>query len=173
MTVDYLSFAIILAGLGVVMFAAEYFLPTGGILIVTGFLLCFGAVVVVAANTEDQRETIAALVAMCVGVPVAGTTAMYWWGKRMALKAEDERATDDPETEGVERMKGRFGRTVTPMRPSGAVDFDGRRMDAVTEGMLIEANTWVKCIEIRAGKLIVRQVSKPPDLGEMDLNGIT
>ena len=52
---DYLSFAIVLAAIGVILFIAEYFLPTGGILLVCSFLLMFGAVAVIAVNTEDQQ----------------------------------------------------------------------------------------------------------------------
>ena len=47
------------------------------------------------------------------------------------------------------------------MRPSGAVDFDGRRVDALTEGDLVNAGQWVRCVDVRAGKVIVRPVEQP------------
>jgi hypothetical protein len=31
----------------------------------------------------------------------------------------------------------------------------------MTEGLMIDVNQWVKCIDVRAGKVVVRQVEKP------------
>ena len=173
---DYLSFAIVLAAIGVILFIAEYFLPTGGILLVCSFLLMFGAVAVIAVNTEDQRETLAAIIAMCIGVPIGGTLGIYAWGRRMALKVHDDEEIANPgertNVSEAEALLGRIGKTVTPMRPSGAVDFDGRRWDAISEGMLIENNVTVKCIEVKAGKLVVRQIAKPAEMKDFNMDDL-
>jgi membrane-bound ClpP family serine protease len=171
--VTYLSFAIILAVLGLVLFLAEYFLPTGGILIVCGFLVSAGAVGVVAANTEDSRETIAAIVILCIGEPILAIAGMSMAGKRLALKATAEATADDtaPESDSSQ-LVGRYGKTVTPLRPSGAAEFDGRRVDVVSEGMPVEAEAWVKCIEVKGARVVVRPVPKPPDLNEIDLEDL-
>lgn len=172
MPLDYLSFAVILAGLGLVLFLAEYFLPTGGILLVAGLMLCVVGVFVIAYYGET-REAVAAVVALCVGVPLAGTGLVYFWGRRMALRAGGgDNADDTPAVAGVEALKGRVGRTATPMRPAGAVEFDGRRYDAMTEGMMLDAGVWVKCVGVRAGNVIVRQIPKPPDLDEIELDDL-
>jgi membrane-bound serine protease (ClpP class) len=47
-------------------------------------------------------------------------------------------------------------------------DFDGRRVDTMSEGPLIEAGRWVRCVDVKAGKVVVREVEAPPDLGELD-----
>lgn len=174
MSVSYLSIAIILAALGLVLFLAEYFLPTGGILIVCGFLVSLAAVVVVAANTEDYRETVAAIVILCIGEPIFAIAGMSLAGRRMALKA-----TEDAEAPGVapaeaegDSLLGRHGKTVTPLRPSGAAEFDGRRVDVVSEGMPVDVGTWVKCIEIKGARIVVRPVPKPPDLNEIELEDL-
>lgn len=171
MPLDYLSVAFILAAIGLVLFAAEYFLPTGGILLVAGMLLCVAAVAVVAFNGEPG-ETVAAVVALCVGVPLACTGMVYFWGRRMALRV----ATDDNALASAaqpDTLKGRVGQTVTPMRPAGSVLFDGRRVDAQTEGMMLDAGVWVRCVDVRAGTVIVRQIPKPADLSDMDLTDLT
>lgn len=170
---SYLSIAIVLAVLGLVLFLAEYFLPTGGILIVCGFLVSGAAVVVVAANTEDYRETVAAIVILCIGEPIFAIAGMSLAGKRMALKAtaEAEAAGGTVESDGDSPV-GRVGKTVTPLRPSGAAEFDGRRIDVVSEGMLVDVDVWVKCIEVKGARIVVRQIPKPPDLNEIDLEDL-
>jgi membrane-bound serine protease (ClpP class) len=113
----------------------------------------------------------AAVVAVCVGVPLAGTALTYLWGRRMALRVAAEPPAADALADGA-TLKGRVGRTATPMRPSGSVVFDGRRVDALTEGMMLDAGTWVRCVDVRGGRVIVRQIAKPPDLNEIDLDDL-
>lgn len=171
MTLDYLSLAVLLFCLGLVLFIAEYFLPTGGFLIVFGLLLCVAAVGVV-AKYGDTREAVAAIVALCVGVPLLGTGGFYVWGRRMALRTTENEnpAADLPGMADLSELKGKLGRTTSQMKPSGVVDFDGRRIDAVTEGPMLEAGVDVRCLDVRAGKVIVRQVDKPAGLSDLDFD---
>ncbi len=171
---SYLSIAIILAALGLLLFLAEYFLPTGGILIVCGFLVSLGAVAVVASNTEDYRETIAAIVILCIGEPIFAIAGMSLAGRRLALKAigdGSDNALSDAESD-THSLLGRFGKTVTPLRPSGAALFDGRRVDVVSEGIPVDNDVWVKCIEAKGSRIVVRPIPKPPDLNEIEIEDL-
>ena len=44
----------------------------------------------------------------------------------------------------LERLRGRHGKTLSALRPCGIVDFDGKRIDTMTHGEMIEANHWVQ-----------------------------
>jgi membrane-bound ClpP family serine protease len=155
-----------------VLFLAEYFLPTGGFLIVGGVVLCAAAVFVV-ARYGTQGEAVAAIVALCVGVPLFGTTSFYYWGRRMALPVvDDDPAATLPGARDNDGLRGRLGKTVSPMKPSGVVEFDGRRIDAVTEGPMLESGVSVRCLEVRGGRVIVRLAEGPADLSEMNLDDL-
>lgn len=173
MTLDYLALAILLFALGLVLFLAEYFLPTGGLLIVFGLLLCVVAVGIV-ARYGSTTEAVAAIVALCVGVPLAGTGLFYFWGRTMALPAaeSDNPAADLPGITDLADLKGKLGVTISPMKPSGIVDFNGRRIDAVTEGPMLDAGVTVRCLEVRGGLVIVRAVAKPTDLSELNFEDL-
>jgi membrane-bound serine protease (ClpP class) len=172
MTPDYLAVAVLLFALGLVLFVAEYFLPTGGFLIVFGILLCVAAVAIV-GKYGSTTEAVAAAVALCVGVPLAGTGAVYFWGRRMALRRTDEDpGADLPGTADLSDLKGRLGVTASPMKPSGVVDFDGRRIDAVTEGPMLDAGVDVRCLDVRGGNVIVRQVPKPTKLDDLNFDDL-
>ena len=67
----------------------------------------------------------------------------------------------------LEILKNRTGKTVSPMRPSGVVEFDGQRVDAMTEGTMLDAGVWVRCVEVKAGKVIVRQMDTPADVADI------
>jgi membrane-bound ClpP family serine protease len=171
----YISLAFLLIGVGVVLLLAEFFLPTGGILVVCGIAAWVIAVGLILLY-GDTQEAIAAVFALCVGGPIAWTLTFNAW-KRLALKtgldSETIRATalDIPELAELDQLKGRYGKTVTPMRPSGSVEIDGRRVDAMTEGMMLDANVPVKCVDIRAGRVIVRQAD-PPALSDMNFDSL-
>ncbi len=172
MTTLMLAYALIAAGL--VLMAAELFLPTHGVLFglglageVIGVILAFGA------GFSTGVTTLAVVV---VVVPLAGAVALYLWprtpmGRRLVLHAPDDDAAvaNMPAMLELERLRGRFGKAVSALRPCGVVEFDGRRIDTMTEGEMIEPERWVRCVDVRGGRVIVRQVESPPDLGAMDV----
>ena len=168
----YLSLALILVGFGTVLLAAEFFLPTGGFLIVAS-VACYAGAVGIIFMYGETIEAVAAIIALCIGLPIVWLGLFRVWSG-MALKSGlDPTVANEVETvSALDALRGQFGRTVTPMRPSGAVQIDGRRIDAMTEGMMLDANIWVKCIDIRAGRVIVRQVDPPTGLPSFDLEDL-
>jgi membrane-bound serine protease (ClpP class) len=162
----YLLLALALVAAGVLLLAAEFVLPTGGLLLLAGIVAWGGAVLVVLAN-GSQTEAAVAVLALAVGLPAAG--AVVGWGyrkfaRRVGPTPLSATAFDTPEQAELATLKGRFGTTVTPMRPSGAVQIDGKRVDAQTEGLMLDAGTPVKCVDVRAGRVIVRRADAAPDL---------
>jgi membrane-bound serine protease (ClpP class) len=174
---DNLTLAYVLIALGLVLLLAELFLPTGGVL----FVLSVGALVVGVAMTfaYDQSTGMVTLLGVFVAVPLLGTIAFHYWprtalGKRFMLSGPEEDATvaTMPVNLELEQLRGRYGRTVSALRPAGVTDFDGRRVDTMSDGPLIEPGQWVRCIDVKAGRVVVRQVEKPPDLGDMDTTAL-
>src|SRR5262249_12341264 len=98
----------------------------------------------------------------------------YWpktpMGKRFFLTGtqEDDTLAKMPVNLELEQLRGRYGRTLSALRPSGITEFDGRRVDTLSEGAMIEPGQWVRCIDVKAGRVIVRAVDKPPDLGDLE-----
>jgi membrane-bound serine protease (ClpP class) len=166
-------FGWVLIVLGLLLLVAELFIPTGGVL----FVLSVGALVVgVAMNfAYDPSAGYVTLVTIFIAVPILAAVAFHYWpktalGRRFFLAGpqEDETVASMPVNLELEQLRGRYGRTLSALRPAGVVDFDGRRVDVISEGALVEPGQWVRCIDVKAGTVVVRQVDRPPDLGEMD-----
>lgn len=162
---DYLTLSLILFTLGVVMLLAEVLLPTGGILVVVS-LLFFGIGVSIILAQGTTTEAVVAMAALAIGLPVAGYVAVATY-RRMAIGAElEEGIAGAPLAVSglaeLEALKNRTGKTVSTMRPSGTVEFGGRRVDAMTEGVMLDAGVWVRCVEVKGGKVIVREIEAPP-----------
>ena len=169
----------ILIILGLILLLGELFIPTGGIL----FVLSVAALVVGVAMTYYSNSTgafLAALLFVAVGAPTLFGLAFYYWpktamGKRFFLAGpeEDHTLATTPVNLELEQLRGHYGKTLSPLRPAGVVEFDGRRVDTITEGIMIDAGQWVRCIDVQAGKVIVRPVDKPPDLGDLEPSDFT
>lgn len=169
---DYLTVALVMFTIGVVLLLAEILLPTGGILVVVSLLFfALGVGIILARGTTT--EAVVAIAGLAVGLPAAGFVAVSAW-RRMSIGTvlpEDAMAPGvTPGGPELEMLKNRTGKTVSPMRPSGTVEFDGKRVDAMTEGVMLDAGVWVRCIDVKGGKVLVRQMDPPADVTDIDLN---
>jgi membrane-bound ClpP family serine protease len=167
------TLAYFLIALGLLVMAAELLIPTGGVLFVVGVAGLIAGVAML--FSYDAAHGLVALLALFVGLAFGGPLLVYWWprsalGRRLTLSGPDDDATVAamPVHLELEALRGRYGKSVSPLRPAGATDFDGRRVDTLSEGPFIEAGRWVRCIDVRAGRVVVREVSGPPDLENID-----
>ncbi len=172
-----LTIAWALIALGVVLIGGELLLPTGGILLGFGCAAMVGGIMV--GFLHDSYTGLYMLIGVCLAFPALGTLLLYLWprspmGRRLMREGDrvDDTLAASPAALELENLRGRYGKTISAMRPSGLVDFDGRRVDAMTEGMMLEPGQTVRCIEVKpGGRVIVRAVDQPKleDLETTDL----
>lgn len=163
---DPVTLAYILIGVGILLVVAELFLPTGFILVAVG--VCAALVGVGLLFAHGSVETaLMTLLSLCVGGPILGGLLFYLWpyspmGRRLIRAAEEDvTIAAMAGNAALEGLRGKVGRAVSPLRPSGVAVFDGRRIDVLTEGLMVEPGQWVKCVEVRANKVIVRPADPP------------
>src|SRR5215218_1664542 len=165
---SYLTIALVLIGLGALLLLAEIVLPTGGILVVAS-LLFFAVGVGIILYYGTMIEGVVAIVGLAVGLPVAGMIATAAWRKMSLDTVLDtpDSATSPGAAPGAESgaLKGRTGKTLSPLRPSGTVEFDGRRVDAMAEGGMLDAGVWVRCVDVKWGQVIVRKLEALEERG--------
>jgi len=61
---------------------------------------------------------------------------------------------------GDEDLIGQKGTAVTPLRPAGIIDLDGKRIDVVSEGGFIDKGETVIIIDVKGSKVIVKPFIK-------------
>lgn len=173
----YQIVALVAAMAAIVMVFAEFLLPTGGFFVVIAIILSLIGVVLTFVYGTIY-EGVAATALVCVGMPTAIYLMFMVW-KNMSnvpgVNSESAMATihELPEIAQMDRLKGKIGKTLTPMRPAGSVEIEGRRVDAVTEGMMIDADRWVKCVNVKSGWVVVREVEEPSELSDFRLDDLT
>jgi membrane-bound ClpP family serine protease len=98
-------------------------------------------------------------------LPTAIVLGFKWWphtamGRRVMLispRSEDV-LPNDPKTEHLKSLVGQVAETRCRMLPGGAIVIEGRTVDATSEGMPIEAGQRVRVIEVKGGRVVVRQI---------------
>jgi membrane-bound serine protease (ClpP class) len=167
-----LAYLLILVGL--LLMAAELFVPSHGAFILLALIAIVSGIVMTFYYRSDATLGVLTLLGVFVAVPSLAAFLFHIWpktplGKRFFLNGPDEDATiaSMPVNIELEQLRGRFGRTVSSLRPGGVTDFDGKRVDTITEGMMVEPGQWVRCIDVKAGRVIVRPAQKP-DLGDLE-----
>jgi len=161
-----LTLAFVLIGAGLFLLLAELFIPSGIFFVLA--VLGIVAGVVMTFFYGDTYTGSLTLIGVFIVVPMLAGVLLHYWpktpiGRRFFLNHSEEDATlaSMPVNVELEQLRGRFGRALSALRPAGVVDFDGRRIDTITEGMMVDAGQLVRCIDVRAGKVIVRPVDTP------------
>lgn len=157
---SHLIWPLLMLTIGLALLVAEVFLPTGGVIgIVAGSLLIVSLVL---AFGQSQLVGVSFLLAEAILVPAAFALAMHLLPHTPMARMAFLRPPGDDDLDvshgspRLDHLIGQFGRAVTPLRPSGMVDFEGRRIDGVAEEGLIPSGALVQAVQTRSGRLIVR-----------------
>ncbi len=147
------SITLVVCGLILVM--AEVFIP-GGIAGSMGALLA--AVGVIMGFTLDPLFGLILLVASFVG----GIIAFWLWlkvfpktpvGKRIILQS-DARTWHGFSNENS-ALLGKSGMAHTPLHPSGIAVIEGKRVDVVTRGEMLDKDAPIKVVEVQGNRVVV------------------
>ncbi len=168
----YLFWGIALLGGAIILLGLELLFPSGGLL----GILCATCTVgsIVAFWRYGQGFGLVALGAYLVLGPFVVVFGYKLWiqsslGRRMILGGEheapdqsDEEVHEASERARIERMVelrqliGADGVTITALRPVGTVKIEGRRIDALAETGVIDADTPVVVTDVYDNQIKVR-----------------
>ncbi len=172
---DPWALAIILLTISFGMAILEVFFPSGGVL---GFLSI--ATLVGAAILGFQSGTYAGASVLgmgLVGLPVVVAFALRYlpgtrMGRKLMLKAptSDDVLPHGRREDFLKSLIGQRGIAKTMMLPAGAITIAKRTIDAVSEGMVIEAGQAIQVVEAKGNRVVVRPIeddradTKPSDV---------
>ncbi|NQT92644.1 MAG: hypothetical protein HQ559_07780 [Lentisphaerae bacterium] len=161
MTFQIQLFVILLLA-GLTLVGAEVFVP-GGILGAMGaiaLVLC----IIVAFNAFGPvfGSYIAFAIIVLVGVAIVLWIRFFpktSVGRKMTVSRDlaSSKATDEELTE----LEGKYGRTVSDLRPSGFATIEGTRIDVISRGEMISAGVDIVVLEVEGNRVIVKEVTAP------------
>jgi membrane-bound ClpP family serine protease len=144
------------------LLALELFIPSGGLLGIAAGAALIAAIVIGFLHSLVAGASI--LVGSAVLVPLLISAGLRIWprtpmGRRMlTLDPEADVAREAALRLEREAIIGKIGVAKTDMLPSGLVEIEGVRMDAVSVGMVIDRGQVVEVVSVTSGKIRVRPV---------------
>ncbi len=156
---DFVSYlpAIILLVLGFALVVLEMYLPGFGAPGILGCILLIAGVI--AARPTPLQALIMAVVIiilLCIALSIFIHSASKGRlsNSRLVLKEVATR----PENENELRyFIGKTGTTATPLRPAGIAEFDGVKLNVVSEGEFVEAQRPVTVERVEGNRIVVRE----------------
>lgn len=158
-----LGLIILLCAAGLLLLILEIFLPSHGLLTVAG-LAFLGVAVYKTFASYGEHAGLLAILACFILLPTMGYFSVKYWrltpiGRKIAppnpqlTSADAANPVDD-----LSKLIGRTGKTVSPLRPVGICDFNGKRISCVSQLGSVEAGVDVVGIRIQSGNLTVKPI---------------
>ncbi|HEY7519898.1 MAG TPA: NfeD family protein [Methylomirabilota bacterium] len=165
---------ILLVGLGLLLLAVELFVTPGfgviGVLgigaLIAGLTLSLigagatGAIVIGAV----ARVAVSLLVALMASIVLLRFLPKLPFGRQLILEtglAADTGYASAPESD--RQWLGTQGTAVSPLRPAGIADIDGKRVDVVSQGEWIDAGAPIDVIRVDGNRIVVRRTRGGPE----------
>ena len=162
-----LIWPILLLLVGLALVVAEVMVPSGGILGFLSFAAILTAVILSFHEGGKEVGLIFILVTLVLVPTLIAAGFRYWpytpMGKRLLLDipTSADVLPDSPELRALRDLVGKTGVAKSLMLPSGAVAIEGRTIDAVSEGMPIEAGQNVRVVAVQGNVVVVRPADEP------------
>ena len=143
--------------LGAALMIVEVFLPGFGLPGVSGIVLIGAG----AAIIWLKAGALTALATLLVVIAVLAVLISYMMRRateggahaRIFLREKEELRSG----EDMQVLLGKQGRTTSVLRPAGIGDFDGVRLNVVTEGSFIERDRPIEIVNVDGARIVVRE----------------
>ncbi len=151
-----------------VILVLEIFIPSQGILTIVGLGTLIAAIVIT-FQTYGSTGGMIALVASLIVIPAAAIVTVQIFphtavGRRVVPPNPVYTRSDfGVDTSEMEAVVGKVGRSLTPLRPVGACEFDGRRLECLCDSGMIDAGCAVRAVGLRGRLLEVAELREAAD----------
>jgi membrane-bound ClpP family serine protease len=151
---------------GLLLLVAEMFMPGFGIAGGTGLVLLIIGIILTAQTPLDAMIMIIILI-LLVAVVLAVILRSAKRGKlskKLILWSAAKREDGFSAISDSSSKIGQEGVALTILRPAGTGEFDGKRLDIVTDGNFIEAGTNIVITRTEGRRIVVEPVrqAEPP-----------
>ena len=157
----WIAFAVLLLIFCAILLVFEIFIPSLGLLTATAMLCLAGGVYIffqVSTAVGWIGVWTAIILIPIVWVLVYKLLPKTKLGRVLELKKVEQAMGGIPDQEHLESLIGQTGIVLTPLRPVGMCQYDGKKVVCVSDTGFIEKQSHVKVIHVEGNKVTVRQV---------------
>jgi membrane-bound serine protease (ClpP class) len=161
---------LLLIGIGVLLLGLEVFVIPGvtvaGITGIVALIAGLGMTLVGAGATLSVVITALGQVAISILLAMTGAFAFVRalpnlpFGNRLVLEADmtaNRGYVSPPESD--RRWLGKIGTAISPLRPAGIAEFDGARLDVVSDGDFVDPGSTIAVTRVDGNRIVVRRAT--------------
>lgn len=144
--------------LGLILLIFEMFHPGFGFPGISGLVLLVVGVIL-SARTLTEALILVVIILALLGVAltfVLHSASKGFIKKKLVLSHSSKKESGYIGTEDLKYFLGKEGTAVTILRPAGTANFDGVKVDVVTEGDFVAKGAQVKVIKVEGRRIVVR-----------------
>ena len=147
---------------GIALVTLEVFLPGFGLPGISGIILVFVSIGLTwstygALAALGLTLLIIAVLAVVVSLSLKSASRGALSKSKLVLGATTSQEEGYNAVEDMQVFMGHTGVTNTSLRPVGIADFDGVRLNVVTEGEYIDAGQPVVIVQVEGARIVVRK----------------
>lgn len=148
---------------GIGLMVVEAFLPGFGLPGISGIVLEVVAVALTWMNHGPVAAlgitlVILSIIAIAVSVSLRSAAKGKLSKSKIILRDTESDEAGYRATEDMEVFLGREGVTTTVLRPTGMADFEGVRLNVISEGDYVESGVAVQIVRVEGSRVLVRTV---------------
>jgi membrane-bound ClpP family serine protease len=145
-----------------VLIVTEIFVPSGGLISITALACLVAGLMIFFKLNQIPRWLDIVIPLVEIPVVLYGAYKIFpktRFGKSVTLAPPQKQPGEGvPDTENLKALLGAVGKVITPLRPVGTADFNGRRLECVAEGGYVDRGMKVRVIKVESTQLTVRLV---------------
>ena len=153
---------VILFVVGLLLLLAEiFFIPGFGLAGISGIAAILASIFLTFGNIIQAAYSI--LIALIVSVIgffllIKYVPSTRTWRKFVLSTEQKKELGYIVGTRDLKRLTGEKGVSITPLRPSGIVEVNGKKINVLTRGEYVDSNTKIKIINVEGNKIVVEAV---------------
>lgn len=145
---------------GLLLLIAEMFMPGFGIAGISGLvLLVLG--IILTARTALEAVVMVVILILLIAIVLAVILYSAKKGKlskKLILWSAAKHEQGFTTSEDKSDLIGKEGVALTVLRPAGTGEFEGRRLDVVTDGSFVEQGTRIKIVRTEGRRIVVEPI---------------
>ena len=150
--------------IGIGLMVLEAFMPGFGLPGISGIILEVVAVVLTWMNhgpvaALGMTLIILSILAIAISMSLRSAANGKLSRSKLVLNDTESNEAGYRSTEDLDVFLGKEGVTTTVLRPSGMAEFDGVRLNVVSEGEFIQSGTRVQIVRVEGSRILVRTIA--------------
>ncbi|MGN0747047.1 MAG: NfeD family protein [Aristaeellaceae bacterium] len=148
---------------GIGLLVLEAFMPGFGLPGISGIVMEIVAIALTWVNHGPVAALgltiiVLSLIAIAISMSLRSATKGRLSRSKIILKERESNEAGYRSAEDMQVFLGKEGETTTVCRPTGMAEFDGVKLNVVSEGEFLPVGTRVRIVQVEGSRIVVRVI---------------